>query len=189
LTGGQARDAISNDAEKGIAPMFGFLLSPYGRISRKLYWLNFLLPYIAITIVVTILDYAMFEINPETGEPPPVFQGVLALIAFWPSLAVTTKRLHDRGMTGWWQAAPLVAAIPVAVAAYWYYTNTMNAGAQATNLAVVDPTVGAVLMIGVGSVLAWLVLYPLINTLFLRGQAGPNKYGDDPLGHPSDTFA
>lgn len=169
--------------------MFRFLFSPYGRISRKTYWLNWMLPYLGVSIVAAILDFAMFPVNPETGEPPPVFQAITGLILLWPSLAVTTKRLHDRGMTGWWQAAPLVAAIPVAVAAYWYYTNKMNADAQATNLAVVDPTVGAVLTIGIGSVLAWLVLYPLINALFLRGQTGPNKYGDDPLGHPSDTFA
>jgi uncharacterized membrane protein YhaH (DUF805 family) len=188
LTGGQSRDAITNDAEKGIAPMFGFLFSPYGRISRKTYWLNFLLPYIAITIVATILDFAIFEINPETGEPPPVFQGILALIALWPSIATTTKRLHDRGMTGWWQAAQFAMIVVLAAVSYWYYSTKLQGGDPAANLAVVSEPVAAAVMILGGSAIAWLFLYPSINALFLRGQTGPNKYGDDPLGHPSDTF-
>ncbi|NOT39405.1 MAG: DUF805 domain-containing protein [Alphaproteobacteria bacterium] len=171
--------------------MFGFLFSPYGRISRKTYWLNFLLPYIAITIVATILDFAIFEINPETGEPPPVFQGILALIALWPSIATTTKRLHDRGMTGWWQAAQAAVIVALATAAYWYYTAKVAGApiALPTEIADQEPSLlaDAVLIMG-GAIIAWLFLYPLINALFLRGQAGPNKYGDDPLGHPSDTF-
>ena len=168
--------------------VFQFLFSPYGRMSRKTYWLSWLLPYLAVSIVAAILDFAMFPVDPKTDEPPPVFQTVIGLILLWPSLAITTKRLHDRGMTGWWQVAPAIAVVPIAVASYWYYTAKMNPGVQATNLAVLDPTVGAVLVIGVGSVVAWLVLYPLMNALFLRGQPGSNKYGDDPLGHPGDTF-
>jgi uncharacterized membrane protein YhaH (DUF805 family) len=168
--------------------VFGFLFSLYGRISRETYWLSWILPYLGVSIVAALLDAAMFPVNPETGEPTAVFQAIIGLILLWPSLAVTTKRLHDRGMTGWWQIAPALAVIPLAVASYWYYTNKMNPGAQATNLAVVDPTVGAVLTIGIGSVVAWLFFYPLISALFLRGQTGPNKYGDDPLGHPADTF-
>ncbi len=168
--------------------MFNFLLSPYGRISRKTYWLSWLLPYIAISIVVAILDYAMFPINPETGEPPPVFQGITGLALLWPSLAVTTKRLHDRGMTGWWQAAPALAVLPLAVASYWYYSTKMQGGGAASNLAVVSEPVAALVVILGGSVIAWVVLYPLVNALFLRGQTGPNKYGDDPLGGVGDTF-
>lgn len=168
--------------------MLGFLFSPYGRISRKTYWLSWILPYLGVSIVAAILDFAMFPINPETGEPPPVFQGIIGLILLWPSLAVTTKRLHDRGMTGWWQAAPALAVIPIGAASYWYYSTKLQGGDPAANLAVVSEPVAAVAIILGGSVLAWLVLYPLINALFLRGQSGPNKYGDDPLGGVGDTF-
>lgn len=172
--------------------MFAFLVSPYGRISRKTFWLSWVLPYIAISIVVSLLDYAMFPIDPRTGEPTPVFQAIAGLLLLWPSLAINTKRLHDRGMSGWWQMAPFLAVLPIAAASYWYYSAKMAAGGQATNstnLAVVDPTVGALMTIVAMAVLAWLVFYPLVNALFLRGQPGPNKYGDDPLGYAADTFA
>ena len=166
--------------------MGSFLFSPYGRISRRTYWLNWILPYIAVSIAVTVLDYAMFPINPNTGEPTPVFQAIAGLILLWPSLATTTKRLHDRGLTGWWQAAPLLALIPIAMTAYWYYSARLENGAspstfQDNPLAMLGVVVGGLVALGV-------VLYVLINTLFLRGQAGPNKYGEDPLGGIGDTF-
>lgn len=169
--------------------MLRFLFSPYGRISRKTYWLNWILPYFLLSFVAAALDNATFPVNPATGEPPPLFQGILGLILLWPSLAVTAKRLHDRGMTGWWQGAQMIAIAALAVASYAYYTAKMNANG-ATNLAVIDPNVATVLAVVFGAVVAWLFLYPLINALFLRGQSGPNKYGNDPL-QPSigDTFA
>jgi len=163
--------------------MIRFLFSPYGRISRKSYWLDWILPYFLISIACLLFDYATFSVNPRTGEPPPVFQLILAVVLFWPSIAVTAKRLHDRGMTGWWQAVPFLATVVLAVASYWYWTKMNTGGGDPTiNLAVVDPNVAAAIVIGLGAAFAWVLLYPALNVLFLRGQAGPNKYGDDPLG-------
>ena len=91
-------------------------------------------------------------------------------------------------MTGWWQIAPAVAVIPLAVLAFWYYTANLQPGTDSgANLAVA--TVLAVVTMVVGSIVAWVILYPLINVLLLRGQDGPNKYGEDPVGAPaSDTL-
>ena len=48
------------------------------------------------------------------------FSGLVTLALVLPNLAVTARRLHDIGRSGWWQ---LVVWIPVAgvfVALYWY---------------------------------------------------------------------
>lgn len=165
---------------------WNFLFSPYGRVSRKTYWLRWLLPYLGISIVVAILDTVLFPADPRTGEPPPIFQGIATLVFFWPSIAMTTKRLHDRNMTGWWQAAPILITIPIiALASYWYYTTRMTEGAQ-PELGIL----GGLLFIVLASAAFWLFLYPLINVLFLRGTTGPNQYGDDPLGeNTAEVFA
>jgi uncharacterized membrane protein YhaH (DUF805 family) len=156
--------------------MWRFLFSPYGRMSRKTYWLNWILPYIGVSIVVTLLDFAIFPIDPVSGQPPPVFQTITGLILLWPSLATTTKRLHDRGMTGWWQLAPAIAIVPLAGAAYWYYTAKMTGADPVTGSPVV------MIMILVLSLIALAVtLYLVVHTLFLRGQTGDNRYGPDPL--------
>jgi uncharacterized membrane protein YhaH (DUF805 family) len=171
--------------------MLRFLFSPYGRISRKTYWLNWIVPYIALALAVVLLDFVLFPISPATGEPPPVLQSILGLAAIWPSIAVATKRLHDRGMTGWWNAAPLLLVVPLAVAAYWYYYSTKMAAGDPAAVAS-DPALGGIVGGAAGilfvAIVAWVILYPAINILFLRGQSGANKYGDDPLGHPADTF-
>jgi uncharacterized membrane protein YhaH (DUF805 family) len=164
--------------------MFRFLFSPYGRISRKTYWLNWTLPYFGIMIFVTILDFAMFPIDPVRGEPPPVFQGIASLFFLWPSLAVTTKRLHDRGMTGWWNVAPLLAVMIVASMAHYYYSMQLRSPEGLSP----DGQMPVPLGIALAVAGAWLFLYPAINVLFLRGQQGANEYGQDPLA-PADPAA
>jgi uncharacterized membrane protein YhaH (DUF805 family) len=171
---------------------FRFLVSPYGRISRKAYWLNWFLPYLGVTAVAMGLDAALFPTDPLSGERPEIFENALTLITLWPSLAITARRLHDRGMTGWWQAAQLPASLVLVGVVYWYdivQRSTMygtpvgpfGLGAQPTTL----EAIAAIIAVAASS---WVLLYPLAHALFLRGEPGSNKYGDDPLGHPADTF-
>lgn len=74
-----------------------------GRARRKEYWM-FTLVSVVISIVLAIIDSALFE-----------FQiGVLGLLyslaVLLPTLAVSVRRLHDTGRTGWWV---LIALIPI----------------------------------------------------------------------------
>ena len=157
--------------------MMGFLFSPYGRISRKALWLHFMLPYIGILIVATILDFALLPADPATGQPAPLFQGIVSLVMFWPSIAITTKRLHDHGWSGWWQLVFVIAIVLSAVAAYFYMA------ANGSNAAAAAPANNFMLLAIYGLTAVFLLfgLYMTILTMFLRGQAGANKYGEDPL--------
>ena len=77
-------------------------LSFSGRINRKTYWLATL----AFIVVYTAVDVIMVTNNGEvTGA------GFLIMVTMiWPSLAVQTKRWHDRNKSGWWN---LIGFIPV----------------------------------------------------------------------------
>jgi uncharacterized membrane protein YhaH (DUF805 family) len=79
-----------------------------GRARRSEYWW-FALANVALSLVAAIIDAAIGF---------PLFQLVVALGLFVPSLAVGVRRLHDTGRSGWWLLIgliPLVGAIVLLV--------------------------------------------------------------------------
>lgn len=83
-----------------------------GRARRKEYWM-FVLFNIIFTIVASALDTVIFGIAFEGFGPLYV---VYALAVLVPGLAVSVRRLHDVGKSGWYL---LVNLIPIA-GGIWY---------------------------------------------------------------------
>lgn len=44
---------------------------------------------------------------------------LLSLVTFLPSIAVTTRRLHDIGRSGWWQLISFIPIIGLVVMIFW----------------------------------------------------------------------
>ena len=78
-----------------------------GRARRMEYWM-FILFNIIITVVLALIDYLTGTFSPRVGVG--LLGGLYALAVLIPSLAVTVRRLHDTGRTGWWI---LIGLIPV----------------------------------------------------------------------------
>jgi uncharacterized membrane protein YhaH (DUF805 family) len=78
-----------------------------GRSRRKEYWF-FALFNIIISIVLTIVDAVFGTLSVETGLG--LLSGVYSLAVLIPSIAVTVRRLHDVGRSGWWL---LIAFLPL----------------------------------------------------------------------------
>ncbi|MES2958130.1 MAG: DUF805 domain-containing protein [Pseudomonadota bacterium] len=105
------------------------LLQLDGRIARRTWWLWGVAMPLGLALYLTVvLRVAGFSARGTDIA--------INLFLFWPALAVSVKRWHDRGKSGWWV---LVAAIPF---------------------------------------VGWLWL--LIENGFLRGDAGPNRFGEPP---------
>lgn len=88
-----------------------------GVASRSEFWWFQLFYNIAMTLGV-ILDGNMENyLNRETGY----FEIIFLLIFLMPSIAVSCRRLHDVGKSGWWQliAITVIGLIPLI---YWYCT-------------------------------------------------------------------
>lgn len=105
------------------------LLDLNGRISRRSWWLwGVALPLGLALYFTVVLRVA--------GLPPRGTDIIVNLLLLWPALAVSVKRWHDRGKSGWWV---LVALIPL---------------------------------------VGWLWL--LVENGLLRGDVGPNRFGEPP---------
>jgi uncharacterized membrane protein YhaH (DUF805 family) len=70
-----------------------------GRARRKEYWF-FVLFNIIISIVLTICDVVIGTYNGASGIG--ILSGIYALAVLLPGIAVTIRRLHDTGRSGWW---------------------------------------------------------------------------------------
>jgi len=77
-----------------------------GRARRREYWI-FLLVNFAVICVITMVE-AMMGI--AVGSPQSALSILYGLAIFIPELAVSVRRLHDTGRTGFWL---LIALIPV----------------------------------------------------------------------------
>jgi uncharacterized membrane protein YhaH (DUF805 family) len=97
-----------------------------GRIPRKTFWLAFLV-MLVISWILQLLAFSIFggsmmamdpNMSPEaqaeamsnamSGMMLPM--GIVILLTLWPTLAVYTKRWHDRNKSGWWS---LILFVPI----------------------------------------------------------------------------
>lgn len=100
-----------SEASAGSGGLGGWL-SLNGRISRKTYWLQYILP---LAIGVSILQ-AIFE-----AAGLPLVSLALGLLSMVASLAGGVKRCHDRNRSGWfqlWALLPIIGWIWVFVELY-----------------------------------------------------------------------
>jgi uncharacterized membrane protein YhaH (DUF805 family) len=100
-----------------------------GRIPRKTFWLAYLVmlifSWLLMFLLMTIFGASLMpdpSLSPEAQAAAAqdmvgklaIPYIILMLIILWPSLAVYTKRWHDRNKSGWWSLilfVPLVGAI------------------------------------------------------------------------------
>ena len=102
------------DMQKSIKICFKKYANFNGRASRSEYWW-FQLFYIIVAFVAVIFD-SMYIDNSQTMGP---LELVTTLALLLPALAVTARRLHDVGRSGWWMLIfiTVIGMIPLLI---WY---------------------------------------------------------------------
>ncbi len=143
------------------------LFSFEGRTRRSHFWIGWLI-CLGIGVVAGWIPLVGF---------------VISIGLIWPNLAITVKRLHDMGMSGWIAAVPFVANIVGFIMMF------VSVGASvfmnATALENEDP---AAIMALLGPMFGILGILFLVNFGFLlwiglsEGKPGSNKYGSNPKG-------
>ena len=109
-----------------------------GRISRKTFWLKYVLPIIGIFIVASI-PFALIPPDSKIFSIYLAIFGILYLVLLIPNLAASVKRLHDRGRSGWFI---LLNFVPIAN--IWIFIEVaFLRGTYGPNAYGPDPTDGA----------------------------------------------
>ena len=95
-----------------------------GRARRAEYWWFGLFCMLG-NVIAGVLDGAIFGFD-AVVEPgmaayaaPSALGAIFSLAVLLPSLAVTVRRLHDTGRSGWWLLIILIPVIGALVLLYW----------------------------------------------------------------------
>ena len=137
-----------------------------GRASRLSYWTISLLCILFVAgawFVGLLLD----DLIPTglTFSDLGLVLGLVAAAAV--GLAVTVRRLHDRGKSAWW----LLIFVAIPTGARLVAEHLMDDGPNSRTIAL------GVLFI----VVLPLSLWAFVDLGTIRGSPGPNRYGEDPL--------
>jgi uncharacterized membrane protein YhaH (DUF805 family) len=169
-----------------------YFLSFEGRINRAKMWLFFpivIAAYVAFGIILNLaLGVSLFALLLRLARDPiSLFTGsgaglpsiaifcVFYLFTLFISLAVSAKRLHDRGKGAAWLL--LFIILPRVLGIVGAALMPRDSAAFSSPADSIVRTISAVI-----SIWAFIELY------CLRGTAGDNRYGPDPLGSPQDVF-
>jgi len=96
-------------------------LSFSGRINRQPWWLGLLALVVVEGIIFAILGAIMGAgaVSVDPNDPAAgiaamsritIPAAIIGLIVLYPTLAIYTKRWHDRGKSGWWT---LICLVPI----------------------------------------------------------------------------
>ena len=176
--------------------------STEGRISRKNWWLGVVI-LIVVNIVISFLILPIFGMSmmPNLAtlggdDPAAISQlaaeamqrsawiGLIMFIIFaYPSYALSVKRRHDRDNNGLDLLVYMGAtALLLLIQALGFGLETMTVG----EITVPTPAMWLNLLNLAFGIYA---IYLLVVLGFLRGTAGANQYGPDPLGGSGATAA
>jgi uncharacterized membrane protein YhaH (DUF805 family) len=95
-----------------------------GRARRSEYWW-YILFYLIVAIVASIIDNILGTDSGNTG----LVAGLVALALFLPTLAVSVRRLHDTGRSGWWILLGLIPLIGAIILIVWYCQDSQGPNA------------------------------------------------------------
>ena len=109
------------------------LLSFDGRINRAKFWVGIAAIWVVLWLIAIVAAAANSSILWT------IFF-LLTLLVIWPSLALSIKRWHDRGKSGWWI---LIGFVPL-IGGLWALIETgFLPGTPGTNEYGPDPLAGA----------------------------------------------
>jgi uncharacterized membrane protein YhaH (DUF805 family) len=154
-------------------------LSPAGRIKRQTYWIGWGAQFVAGIVLSVICQ----PISPYLGS-------VVGLALLYPMYCIYAKRLQDMGKPGALAAIPVglglaslaLSLYMVAVLGIKSRFSMTPTPEMADHMGTLMAISGASLLIGLGSLVFWLVLG------IANGQEGPNAYGVEPGSEDESAF-
>ena len=166
-----------------------------GRLNRQRWWISAIILAVVIIVVSLVIlplvglgmmpAMPTIDANTTAADIANVIGAsrakagwvslVLFIIVLYPSAAIAIKRRHDRNNNGLdvWVYFGLTVVVQL-INALGIGMSTMDVGGTAV------PVPGPIIT-GLGIILGIYAIYLLVVLGFLKGTAGPNNYGPDPL--------
>jgi len=166
-----------------------------GRLNRQRWWISAIILAVVIIVVSLVIlplvglgmmpAMPTIDANTTAADIANVIGAsrakagwvslVLFIIVLYPSAAIAIKRRHDRNNNGLdvWVYFGLTVVVQL-INALGIGMTTMDVGGTAI------PVPGPIIT-GLGIILGIYAIYLLVVLGFLKGTAGPNNYGPDPL--------
>ena len=90
-----------------------------GRACRSEFWF-FCLAAVLVQVIISIIEIATGMVDIESTEMG-ILSIIFTLLILVPSISVTSRRLQDRGLSGWWQLLyiTVIGIIPLVI---WWAT-------------------------------------------------------------------
>ncbi len=163
-----------------------------GRLNRQPFWISaIVLAVVSIIISLVILPLLGLSLMPnfDLSGGQVDLSGLAALqsrsawislvfflVFLYPSAAISIKRRHDRGNSG------IDVWIYLGLTALLLLLQALGVGMSTTEIPGVGtiPTPGPILMT-LTIIVGIFAIYLIVVLGFLKGTAGPNSYGPDPL--------
>ncbi|MET4682875.1 DUF805 domain-containing protein [Brevundimonas faecalis] len=143
------------------------MLSFNGRLRRQHFWISWLI-LLGVSVVLGWI---------------PIIGTVISIALIWPNLAITVKRLHDMGKSGWF------AVIPWAATVVGFFMIIASVGtAIFTNPQAFENEDPSAALAMIGSMMGGLAVMFLVGIAFLLwigitdSQRGDNRFGPNPKG-------
>ena len=146
-------------------------LSTSGRISRKTWWigvLGLIVASIALSLLLGLIGLGIYGWG----------QLIVFLLLVYPAWCIGVKRRQDRDNNA--LDYKIMAVVSGAMTILQAFGIGMAATTIGAGIVIMQPTG---IMMALQLVVAVFGIYILIQLGFLKGTAGPNTYGPDPLGY------
>ncbi|MGZ4501574.1 MAG: DUF805 domain-containing protein [Nocardioidaceae bacterium] len=146
-----------------------------GRAPRSEYWWLYLFS-ILVSLATSVVDAVL---NTAFNNQIQIVGTISNLALLLPTLAVTARRLHDTGRTGWWILFPVVSLLGTIVVAFaTVFAVVFGAGTDDT------PAVALSVLLVACGLITIAAFITLLVFMCLGSNAGPNKYGPSPTQQP-----
>lgn len=150
-----------------------FYFDPRGRATRQDYNLRGMLLILLGSVIASGVDRLVFADGHE------LFADIWSYIGVLLTVALTSRRLHDINVSGWWQA-PFQLGTLAAMA--WLDVNDIKIGKPEDVMPLMekfDAIGGGIYLSVLAGLFVFLTFIIFIGTK--HGTNGANKYGADPL--------
>lgn len=154
-----------------------------GRARRSEYWWWVLFSCI-VSMAMSIGDKLIPDTNMLLVALYVLFAVGVGIYLGIANMAVTTRRLHDIGRSGWWYGASLLYNVAFTI---WIMIRIFGvaAGMDANSFANTDAMGDALLKDMLGEIIIGFIPYVIYSIVLLvwyckDSQPGTNKYGDNP---------